>query len=88
MLKVTAAAIDSIEFYIQRQSAIRALPEHTLTVLTCFKDQPEFRLTPKLLQEATGLPVRTVTRSLKRLVDIDLLQRYGKGPGTRYQLIF
>ena len=88
MLKVTAAAIDSVEFYIQRQLAIRALPQHALTVLTCFKEQPESRLTPKLIQEATGLPVRTVTRSLKRLVDIDLLQRYGKGPGTRYQLIF
>ena len=88
MLKATAAAIDSVEFYIQRHIAIRALPQQALTVLTYFKDQPESHLTPKLLQEATGLPERTVTRSLRRLVDIDLLQRCGKGPGTRYQLIF
>jgi Fic family protein len=88
MLKVTAAAIDSIELTLQRQISLRALPQQALTVLACFKDQPESRLTPKRIQEATALPVRTVTRSLKRLVDIGLLQRYGKGPGTRYQLIF
>ena len=88
MLKVVAAAIESMEFYVQRERLIRTLPEQTLAVLQAFKEPPESRLTPKRIQEVTELPRRTITRALKLLTENGLLQKYGRAPRVQYQLIF
>ena len=65
-----------------------AVPEPATMVLQCFKEEPEQRLATKAIRQKTGLAERTVSRSLRTLVDARLLQRYGKGAGTRYQLVF
>jgi Fic family protein len=88
MLKATDAALDSIELYKQRVELIRGLSAPAHQVLRCFKDLPEQRLTPRKIRELTELAERTVSRVLKSLVDSGLIQRYGRGAGTRYQLVF
>jgi Fic family protein len=88
MLKAMDAALDSIKFYKNRVDLIRGLSVSASTVLQCFKDMPEQRLTPRWIREETRLPGRTVSRILRLLVDFELIQRYGRGPATRYQLVF
>jgi Fic family protein len=88
MSKVTLEALDAVGFYAEREESIRALPEAAHAVLQCFKERPEQRLAPKDIRALTQIPSRTVTRVLGTLLDNGLLQRYGKGAGTRYQLVF
>jgi Fic family protein len=88
MSNVTLEALDVISFYVEREERIRALPEAAHAVLQCFKERPEQRLTPKDIRALTELPPRTATRVLGTLLEYGLLQRYGKGAGTRYQLVF
>jgi Fic family protein len=88
MVGVTRSAVEAIAFYKERLDAIRDLPAPAAAILQCFKDQPENRLTPRVLRDQTKLPERTASRALHRLTDIGLLQRYGRGPAMRYQLVF
>ena len=88
MSKVTGEALDVISFYVEREESIRGLPEAAHAVLKCFKERPEQRLAPRDIRVLTRLPSRTATRVLATLLDHGLLQRYGSGAGTRYQLVF
>jgi Fic family protein len=88
MLKVIDLALDAIPFYKERIEGIRALSEAALATLRCFKEHPEQRLTPRAIRQQTGLPERTVSRALRSLTRLGLLQRYGRGAATRYQLVF
>ncbi|MCK5806200.1 MAG: Fic family protein, partial [Lentisphaeria bacterium] len=88
MLKAVSAALDSIEFYKNRVELIRDLSVSATTVLQCFKDMPEQRLTPKRIREETQQSERTVSRVLRSMVDSGLIQRLGRGSATRYQLVF
>lgn len=88
MIKVFSGALPDIRFYAARAQAHKKLPEAALAVWACFKDKAEQRLTPKAIVRETDLPQRTVTASLKTLVDQGFIARYGQGAGTYYQLIF
>lgn len=88
MVRMMFAALDSITVYRERYQAIRDLSESAAMVFQCFKDLPEQRLTPMAIRQQTNLAERTVSRSLRALFNANLVQRYGKGPGTRYQLVF
>ncbi len=88
MLKAMDAALDSILFYQERIELIQSLSESATNVLHCFKELPEQRLTPKRLRQETLLAKRTISRSLRILLDAKLIQKYGQGAGTRYQLVF
>ena len=88
MLKAMDAALDSVEFYKKRVDVIRNLSVAATAVLQRFKDMPEQRLTPKRIREETRLPERTVSRILRSLIDYGLIQRHGRGPAIRYQLVF
>ncbi len=88
MLDAVDAALDAIALYQQRVDRIRDLPENAAAVLQLFKDSPEQRLTPRAIRNQIPLPPRTTSRVLKALVDAGLVQRHGRGAGTRYQLVF
>jgi Fic family protein len=88
MLKAMDAALDAIDLYKKRVDLIRGLSVSAAAVLQCFKDMPEQRLTPKRIRQECRVPERTVSRILRSLVDAGLIQRYGRGPATRYQLVF
>jgi len=88
MLKAVDAALDGIVLYSERVDLIRGLSAAATAVLGCFRELPEQRLTPKKIRQQIGLPERTISRALRSLVDGGLVQRYGRGAGTRYQLVF
>jgi Fic family protein len=88
MLNTVDSALDSIDFYLKRIGVIRKLSTAATAVLQSFKEQPETRLVPRHIRQDTGLAERTVSRALQTLVTRQIIQRYGSGAGTSYQLIF
>lgn len=87
-LKVFEAALDDIEVYRTRFNNLKDLPESAVKVLDCFKADPKERLKVAEIEQATGLPRRTVQFALRTLTGKEFLQRLGRGAGTRYQLVF
>ena len=88
MLKILEESVTDITLNRKRFAAQNDLSEAAVKVYTCFKEHPEVRLTAKLIIAETSLPRRTVVYSLNTLLDAQLIQRFGKGAGVRYQLIF
>ena len=87
-VKIMKGCLEDIDIYRERFSDRQRLSESALTVLNCFKANPERRLRSAELVMETGLARRTVQYSLQRLTDWRFLQRLGHGAGSRYQLIF
>lgn len=88
MIKVLEGAMSDIDFYAARAKAYKKLSASAVTVLMCFKDKAEEKIKTKDILEATDLPKRTITTSLKTLADSGFIARYGQGAATHYQLIF
>jgi len=88
MLKMLVKALDAIGVSRDRAQAIRDISPAATQILNCFREQPEQRLTPKQIGLETKIPTRTISRTLGTLVKAELIQRLGKGAGTRYQLTF
>ena len=88
MIKVLLEAIDNINVLRHRYAQENLLSPAASQVLKCFRDYPEIRLSPKAIQQKTTLPSRTIVFSLNKLLNKGLIQRYGQGAGTRYQLLF
>lgn len=87
-LKVLKASLADIPIYRARYTNLQKLTETAHQVLRCFKTHPEKRLQVSEIEAATGLPRRTIQRSLKTLSDQGFLQQLGQGAGSRYQLVF
>jgi len=88
MIKVLEGAMSDIDFYAARAKAYKKLSESAVSVLACFKDKAEEKIKTKDILEATALPKRTITHSLKTLAEKDFIARYGQGAATYYQLVF
>jgi Fic family protein len=89
MLKMVERSLNQdIVHYAQKYEAYSQLAETTQKILDCFREHPEDRLQSGQIAELTGIPRRTVTRALQELSTSGFLQQLGKGPGTRYQLVF
>ncbi len=88
MVKVLLEAIQGIQICRQKYKAEKELSESAIKVLKCFRENPETRLTTKVIIEQTGLPRRTAVYSINALLDSQLIQKYGQGAGTRYQITF
>lgn len=88
MIKVLEGAMSDIDFYAARAKAYKKLSESAVTVLTCFKDKAEEKIKTKDILNATALPKRTITHSLKTLTEKRFITRYGQGAATYYQLVF
>jgi Fic family protein len=88
MIKVLQEALQGICVLKEKIQAEKNLSETGELVLKCFRDFPEIRLTTSKIIEETQLNRRTIIRNLNILMDGNLIQRYGEGAGTRYQLTF
>lgn len=88
MIRVLSEALDDIELFLKKFAAITSLSVAATQVLSCFKEHPEIRLNTQKICEALKIPRRTVVNALNTLLGIGLIQKYGKGAGTRYQLVF
>lgn len=88
MIKILTESLDDIDVYRIKYNQERNLSPSATQVLACFRENPEIRLTTKHIIEITNLPRRTVGNALTSLLEADLVQRYGQGAGTRYQITF
>lgn len=89
MIKIVAEALkDDIEYYANRHRSVVNLSTRQKDVLACFHDHPEKRLGLKDILQLTELPKRTAINALNRLIGEKLLQKYGRGPATKYQITF
>ena len=88
MAYILEDALDDVGIFLKKLNAINMLSPSAAQVLSCFKEYPELRLTTQKICEELQIPRRTVINSLNSLLASGLIQKYGKGPGTRYQLIF
>lgn len=88
MIKMLEKSLADVEHYRLRHQKVNELSESGVRVLDCFKEFPEVRLTTKDIVNETHIPRRTVVNALNTLLDANLIQRYGKGSGVRYQLLF
>ena len=88
MIKILKEAMANIDFYSRRAKAYKKLSESAIKILLCFKERTEEKLKTSDLLEETKLPKRTITNSLKTLIDKEFVARYGQGAATYYRLIF
>ena len=87
-LKMFEAALADIAIYRKKYANLQSLSESAVTVLECFKSNPEIKLKVADIEKTTELPRRTIQFALKSLAEKTFLNRLGKGAGTRYQLVF
>ena len=87
-LKIFEAVIADIDIYRKKYENLRLLSESAVAVLECFKSNPEKKLKVADIEKMTELPRRTIQFALKTLTEKTILQRLGKGAGSRYQLMF
>jgi Fic family protein len=89
MLKVVRMAVENdIDFYAKKYHAFIELADAPRKVLASFKEYPEKRLGMKEVLNLTNLPRRTAVNATNTLLKKNFLQKYGRGPATKYQLIF
>lgn len=88
MLQVANEALDGIDIYKRKYDALKKLSNTALKVLDCFQENPEVRLTSSAICRVTYLPLRTVNYAIITLLQGGLIQKYGQGACTRYQLTF
>lgn len=87
-LKIFEAALADIAVYRKKYAHLQSLSESAVTVLECFKSNPEIKLKVADIEQTTDLPRRTIQFALKSLAEKTFLNRLGKGAGSRYQLVF
>ncbi|OJW52547.1 MAG: hypothetical protein BGO67_06325 [Alphaproteobacteria bacterium 41-28] len=88
MIKVLGESLEGVEEYRMKFRALQKLSDTAIKVLNAFKEHPEVRLNTKIISEQTDLPIRTVAYALSTLLGNNLIQRYGQGAATKYQLTF
>jgi DNA-binding MarR family transcriptional regulator len=88
MIKMLEKSLSDVNVYRKRFDDIKNLSSAALRVLDCFKEFPEVRLNSKKICEITLLPKRTVINALNKLLQFQLIQKYGQGAGVRYQITF
>ena len=85
-LKVFAESLADIAVYREKYAHLQSLSETAVTVLECFKSNPEIKLKVADIVKNTVLPRRTIQFALKSLTEKAFLNRLGKGAGSRYQI--
>lgn len=88
MLKVIENSLHDIEVYRLKYRVYRSLSEAGLKVYNCFQDNPEIKLGIQKIHSVTSLPRRTINYAITTLLQGNLIQKYGQGAGTRYQITF
>lgn len=88
MIRMTEFAIRDIAFIRNKYSAIENLSRAAANVWECLKDFPEKCLQTGDILTVTRLPRRTIVHALHTLVSSGLIRKRGRGPATRYQVVF
>ncbi len=81
-------ALEDVSLYHEKYSNYQKLSSNHKTVLQCFKERPETRLTVGDLIELLKQPRRTITYNLSQLTKKGFLQRTGSTRSSEYKLVF
>ncbi len=81
-------ALNDIAIYQSKFQKLQNLTETENLVLAAFRSNPESKLRVSNIVEKFGLNARSIQKAIKRLVEIGFLQKLGRGPQTRYRLVF
>ncbi len=81
-------ALDDIVVYREKFRNLQDLTEIESAVLGAFKASPEQKLRVSDISEATSLNTRSIQKAIGKLTEIGFLQKFGRGPQTRYKLLF
>ncbi|OGS35864.1 MAG: hypothetical protein A2293_07355 [Elusimicrobia bacterium RIFOXYB2_FULL_49_7] len=76
------------DHYCTKYDRYQALSATAVKVLDSFKNRPEQPVATRELMADLPIPRRTLIYSLNSLLEAGFIQRAGKGPGSRYRLIF
>jgi Fic family protein len=87
-MKTMESSLADVKFYRRKYAGLQKLSASAQAVLDCFRSSPEKRLKVAEIVEETGLARRTVQYALKTLTSQHFLQLLGRGPASRYQLVF
>lgn len=89
MLKAVEESLaNDIDHHVGKYKKFLELSNSLKQVLSSFREHPEIQLMTKDVEKFTDLPRRTIVYALGELYKRGFLQRFGKGAGTHYQLIF
>jgi len=88
IIKIVHESLEGINIFRANYKSEQTLSSTSTTVLQCFRENPEIRLTTKKLVEITDFPRRTIIYALNSLLKIELIQKYGAGAAIKYQLTF
>jgi len=81
-------SLDDIEIYRNKFNKLQSLTDIEKQVLISFKSSPEKKLRASDIKKDTNLNIRTIQKAIKKLSEMGFLQKLGRGPQTRYRLMF
>lgn len=81
-------ALADVQTYKSKFMKLNQLTELEQKILQAFKASPEKKLRVSDIAEAVGVTARSVQKSIKNLMHMAFLQKLGRGPQTRYRLVF
>lgn len=87
-LRTLAITVEFVFRFLAIHPSLNKLTDTAVSVLNCFQENPGIRLARNKICTMTELPVRTVNNVITRLLEGQLIQKYGQGSATSYQLTF
>ena len=88
MIKLLLESVDNLHYYAKKYDNYIQLAETSLKILTFFKERPEHSIQTQDIFQKLNIPKRTIQYSLNQLIKFEFLQKFGKGPASRYKLVF
>jgi len=88
MMKVLEESLHDIDYYLKKYRASLELTEAEIAVLDCFREEPEKKLSPKIIESNVEIHRRTVSKILLKLRNENFIQKSGRAPKVFYRLVF
>jgi Fic family protein len=88
MINMLDKSMDNFYYYADKYEKYQKLSQTSLTILTCFKQEPECTLQTKDIIEKLDIPRRTIIYSLNVLLENGFIQKMGQGVSSRYKITF
>jgi len=88
LLKSFEQALSDVDLFSQKYHKLNSLTDMEQTILQAFKSSPEKKLQVAQLEEKSGLAKRSIQKAIKKLLANGLVLKLGRGPKTKYRLVF
>lgn len=88
LLKSFEQALSDVDLFSQKYHKLNSLTDMEQTILQAFKSSPEKKLQVAQLEKESGLAKRSIQKAIKKLLANGLVLKLGRGPKTKYRLVF